>query len=859
MSQKRKHNAQLDLFDIRDRLSTAPCVLPLRNAVETWQAGGYKGITKTTRELLNFWFFNDHKLPNGTEFRYYHSQREAIETLIYVYEVEKIRNRKELLERFAVSGSIDRLPPYDDFARFCIKMATGSGKTKVMSLAIAWQYFNAVREDDENFAKTFLILAPNVIVFERLKTDFENGFIFRNDPLFPKHFEIFWDVDFYMRGDSERASSMGAVYLTNIQQFYERPNRGNNNEPEEITALLGEKPQTKKLEITDFDERIARRGGKLLVLNDEAHHTHDETNKWNNVIRRLHTQRPLAAQLDFSATPRYSKGALFAWTISDYPLKQAIIDGVVKRPLKGISRVEEAKSDQVTVRYEAFLTAGVERWKEYFEQLKDLKRKPVLFIMMNSTKEADEVANWLRTKYPALFSSDKTLVIHTDKKGEVSKKDLDLARKASREVDLPESPVNAIVSVLMLREGWDVKNVTVVVGLRPYTAKANILPEQTIGRGLRLMFRDISQGAYRERVDIIGNKAFLNFVEDLEKLEDIKFDTFEIGKDKLKIHTIMPVKEKKSKDIGVPELSPSLVRKKSLAEEIAQIDVMRFQINPLPLVAKEEEIKTFIYEGIDILTKEKLLEREYQIPPAQTPEEVIGYYARRIAHNLKLPSQFAALAPKIKEFFQKKAFGKTVDLYDPLTIKAMSTNVANYVVCKEFEKVLRDVIVQETEPELLTPAKLLSSTPPYPFSRKLFESDKTIFNFVACDNEFELDFAKFLHRSEDVIAFSKLPQQFGFYIPYTDTRANIRHYFPDFIVKISESEYWLIETKGREDVEVVLKDQAAKNWCANATELTEYEWHYLKVPQKEFEALNPESFEELQIALDHSNNIFDLK
>lgn len=856
MARKRKNVDQLDLLNVRERLSTAPCVIPLRHAVETWRAGGYKGVTKTTRELLNFWFFNDHKLPNGTEFAYYLSQREAFETLIYVYEVEKIRSRKELLERFAVSGSVDRLPPFDDFARFCIKMATGSGKTKVMSLAIAWQYFNAVREDDENFAKTFLILAPNVIVFERLKTDFENGFIFRTDPLFPKHFDIFWDMEFYMRGDSERASSTGAVYLTNIQQFYERPNRNNNDEPDEITAILGKKPQNKKLEITDFDERIARRDDLLMVLNDEAHHTHDETNEWNNVIRRLHTQRPLAAQLDFSATPRYSKGSLFSWTISDYPLKQAILDGVVKRPLKGISRVEEAKSDLVTVRYEAFLTAGVERWKEYFEQLKDLKRKPVLFIMMNSTKEADEVADWLRTKYPALFSGDKTLVIHTDKKGEVSKKDLDVARKASREVDLPDSPVNAIVSVLMLREGWDVKNVTVVVGLRPYTAKANILPEQTIGRGLRLMFRDISQGAYRERVDIIGNKAFLNFVEDLEKLEDIKFDTFEIGKDKLKIHTIMPVEEKKSKDIGVPELSPSLVRKKSLAEEIAQIEVMQFRINPLPLVAKEEEIKTFVYEGIDILTKEKLLEREYQIPPAQTPEEVIGYYARRIAQNLKLPSQFAALAPKIKEFFEKKAFGKTVDLYDPLTIKAMSTNVANYVVTKEFEKVLRDVIVQETEPELLTPAKLLSSTPPYPFSRKLYESDKTVFNYVACDNEFELEFAKFLHRSEDVLAYSKLPQQFGFSIPYTDTRANIRHYFPDFIVKLSEKEYWIIETKGREDIEVVLKDQAAQNWCANATELTEWDWHYLKVKQKDFEALHPESFHELRVALDHSNNLF---
>ena len=100
------------------------------------------------------------------------------------------------------------------------------------------------------------------------------------------------------------------------------------------------------------------------------------------------------------------------------------------------------------------------------------------------------------------------------------------------------------------------------------------------------------------------------------------------------------------------------MRKKSLAKEIAAIDVMKFSVNPLPLVEKQEEIKTFVYEGIDIITHEKLFEREYEIPPAQTPEEVIGYYSRRIAQNLKLPSQFATLAPKIREFFQKESFWK---------------------------------------------------------------------------------------------------------------------------------------------------------------------------------------------------------
>ena len=139
------------------------------------------------------------------------------------------------------------------------------------------------------------------------------------------------------------------------------------------------------------------------------------------------------------------------------------------------------------------------------------------------------------------------------------------------------------------------------------------------------------------------------------------------------------------------------------------------------------------------------------------------------------------------------------------------------------------------------------------FSKKLFESKKTVFNFVACDNEFELNFAKFLHHAEDISSFSKLPQQFGFSIQYTDTRANMRHYFPDFVVKISDSEYWIIETKGREDIEVELKDQAAQNWCNNATQLTKINWRYLKVNQNDFEKLHPDNFQELCIALARTN------
>jgi type III restriction enzyme len=839
---------QRDLLDITPHLRTAPCVPALREAVMAWRASGYKGTTETTRLLLNHWFNTDHKLKNGRRFEYHSSQRQAIETLIFVWEFEKVRSRKGLLERYAQSLKDVRLPPYDDFARYCIKMATGSGKTKVMSLAVVWQFMNAVRESDEiarDYAKTFLVIAPNVIVLERLKIDFAGGRVFRADPLIPKPLEIFWDFDCVMRGEGEKAHAEGTLFLTNIQQFYERGNGKKDGEPDIMTEMLGSKPPTQKLEISDFTDRIALREGYLLVINDEAHHTHDEDNEWNKIVRDLHTKTSLTAQLDFSATPRFQKGAIFPWTIYDYPLKQAIMDGIVKRPMKGVAKIQEAKSDIASVRYKAYLAAGVERWREYQEQLKSLKKKPILFIMLNDTDEADDVGDWLRTKYPSEFAGDKTLIIHTDKSGEVSKKDLEAAREVARRVDEDENPVNAIISVLMLREGWDVQNVTVVVGLRPYKAKANILPEQTIGRGLRLMFRDVPVG-YRERVDIIGNGKFLEFVEDLEKIEEVELETFQLGKDKLQILTIMPMAERAEFDIGLPSLTPSLIRKKSLAEEIAALDVMSFDCPVLPLKSGDTAEKTFKYEGYDIITLQKEIEREYVMPEPQTAQEVIGYYARRIAQEVKLPSQFAALAPKVREFFEQKAFGKTVDLDDHATIKAMSSNVAHYVCVQTFKKVLLNQAIAEQEPQLLGPDRPLSSTKPYPWSRPVYEARKCIFNLVACDNEFEKAFARFLDSAEDVKTFSKLPEVFGFAIDYTDG-GNLRSYYPDFMAVDREGTRWLLETKGQETEEVKHKDRAAALWCENATDLTDKTWKYLKVPQKEFEKLQPESLADVAV------------
>lgn len=263
MPRKRKRNVdQPDLLDAQ--VATAPCVPGIRDKVKVWRESAYKGVSDTTRILLNYWFYTDHRLSDGRTFKYHPFQREAIETLVYLYEVAKIRRHKSLVETFATRSDL-RLLQYDDFARYAVKMATGSGKTKVMSLAIAWQFFNAVAEARDDFAKTFLLIAPNVIVFERLRSDFEGGRIFRGDPIIPPELQIYWnDFQFYMRGEGERASSLGALYLTNVQQFYERQSNSG-DEPAELTAVMGPKPQAQTSTIDDFDKRIIDRGGPVVV------------------------------------------------------------------------------------------------------------------------------------------------------------------------------------------------------------------------------------------------------------------------------------------------------------------------------------------------------------------------------------------------------------------------------------------------------------------------------------------------------------------------------------------------------------------------------------------------------------------
>ena len=357
--------------------------------------------------------------------------------------------------------------------RLAIKMATGSGKTMAMSLCIVWSYFHALYEDDSPMATSFLVIAPNLIVFERLKSDFGDAATFRRDPLVPPEWAHDFDLTVLLQDDAAPVTARGVLYLTNVQRLYEpSTTRGKNKAaPNPVEAMLGPRVN-RDLDASAADalfQRIADRS-RVMVLNDEAHHVHDEKLKWNQTIERIHdelrTRTPddpgagVVSQLDYSATPKYEKGGVFRHVVVDYPLAQAVADGIVKTPVIGeVSGAKVELGDTSFQRNRQWLDVAVGRWRKFNEKLSPSGKRPVLFVMCENTLAADEAGDYLR-QLPD-FAGDQLLVIHTNRSGEITKDDLDLARRAARDVDAPGSRIRCIVSVLMLREGWDVRNVCV--------------------------------------------------------------------------------------------------------------------------------------------------------------------------------------------------------------------------------------------------------------------------------------------------------------------------------------------------------------------------------------------------------------
>jgi type III restriction enzyme len=820
----------------------------VRARVDAWRAQGYPGASPTTTRLLGFWFADDHRTLDGSPFRFYFCQREAVETVIYLSEIEPVRSMADLLE-FSDHGMILQ-PGESKRQRLAIKMATGSGKTMAMSLCIVWSYFHRLFEPGSPMATTFLVIAPNLIVFERLKSDFGDAATFRRDPLVPTEWEDDFDLTVMLQDDAAPVTSQGVLYLTNVQRLYEA-SAAKAAPANPVAAMIGPSVNAAAMTAPEpLSERIAQRG-RIMVLNDEAHHVHDEKLSWNQSIERLHlalraNSGPTAgvtSQLDFSATPKYEKGGLFRHTVVDYPLAQAVADGIVKTPVIGEVTNAKVELDQSTVmRNRQWLDVAVGRWRVFHEKLSPAGKQPVLFVMCENTQEADIAGAYLRNLED--FKGDRLLIIHTNRSGDVAKDDLDVARAAARDVDGPDSPIRCIVSVLMLREGWDVRNVCVIVALRPLSAANKILPEQALGRGLRRMTPPNS--GFDERVVVIEHQAFQNLWS-TELDGGLLLEKEDADKITVDAVTIFPDEGKRQYDIIIPQLTRALSHAENplAALEADAIPAPKHRLE-VPGVAPDEYVQ---YRGVHLIDQGVIESYEFRIPYPEDPSGVITYYTGRVAGEAgvaKLAGTFATLAPMVRDYLRTRLFEEPVELDDKTILRRLAENDAERLVINAFLKAIRELSITEREPTIEENALRVSQTPPFPWSKATVAGKRTIFNKTPVDSTLEARFAQFLDKATDVTAWAKLTMNTRFALEYIAKSGALRYYYPDFVMRLADDSCQIVETKGQEDLDVAFKDRRARRWCADATRLAGRVWAYEKVPQKLFDSFHGDTVASLR-------------
>lgn len=814
------------------RDSAAPLVQAIRTEVDAWRRDGYSGASATTKRLLEYWFGDEHEATPGEPFRYYFAQREAVESIIYLYEIARARSPEALTARFGVP-----IAATTEFPRYVVKMATGSGKTKVLSLVIAWAYLHATREPDSTLPATFLLIAPNVIVYERLRADFAHGAIFSTDPVVPPEWWDSFDLAVCLKGDPVPRGASGLLALTNIQALYERKAASPANP---VEAMVGPRPPAQPNAAEPLLTQVAARG-RVLVLNDEAHHLHDEVKADTGeplvavqTIARLHElSAGVVAQVDVSATPKTQQGQLFAEIVSDYPLTQAINDGIVKRPIIGeLGGALEQASDDAAVRYRTRIAAGVAKWREYRDLWEPTGRTPLLFVMAENTPAANQIAAHLQT-IPEL--AGRILNIHTRPgTGEITKADLDVAREAARRVDEADSPYAAIVSVLMLREGWDVRNVTVIVPLRAYSAKARILPEQTLGRGLRRVTPPDS--GVVERLVVIEHEAFRALWQDFCDDEGIDLDRGPAAEVRPQAIVIAVEPDRMGHDIEIPQLPRMISRSTGRLAHLTIDDVPSRQLR-LPDRLREESID---YTGRDMLSGEVVERASYPFPAVGGRDEVLAWYVATIERDARLTGQFHLLAPLVNDWVQRQAFGGPVDFDDPLVLQALAEPAVQEQVLAVFRQVLDDATLTAAPAPVGDVKGLqLSSTRPFLWSGETAVATRSVFCAQPCDSGLEARMVGFFDHCPDVAAFAKMAREVRFSLEYRNEDGRLAYYYPDFVVRMTDDAHLVIEAKGRTDLDVPHKDARARRWADDATTATGVRWQYFRIDEDIFDEYSP--------------------
>lgn len=913
-------------------------------------------VTPTTAELLRWWFGDD--ACQSRSLNFHAGQKQAILNAIVAHEVLDSPDLTDLYRQACADALLegDLLAEVTQakhaHPKYCLKMATGTGKTWVLQALLVWQMLNKTAamdegRDDPRFTRRFLVVAPGLIVYERLLDaflgkeqatggrDFSTSDFMRYADLFlppARRERVHQFVQSNLCTKAEiglKATGNGMIAVTNWHLLSEASEDAEALDAEEVLDAPGARPEPHVIagqvlplapgratgNALDVLDRRWARGNvlaflselpDLMVFNDEAHHIHEVKSagessevEWQKSLSRIAAGKGRRfVQVDFSATPyndvgsgRKRRKVYFPHIIVDFDLKSAMRQGLVKAlvldkrkelgalPLEFKAERDESNNPRLSEGQRVMLRAGLSKLRKLeadFGTL-DPQRHPKMLVVCEDTTVTPLVAEFLQDEG---LAAEDVLTVDSGKKAELGEKDWAPLRQHLFDVDRHAKP-RVIVSVLMLREGFDVSNICVIVPLR--SSQAQILLEQTIGRGLRLMWRDPEfadiKRENRERINageepgslidilsIVEHPAFQQFYDELISEGLVGTTGDDDGTDS-------------AGDVEAVELRdgyepydfalPFILREADETLEHAPIDV-----HALPMFSglTRAQLAGMLGKG-DTFTSQDLqsstLFGDYRVDGAVMHvsgyNELLSRLTRRVGQALSQPlpkgNRIAehlaspylqvntiALAEALDDYIRERLFGEAFEPFAEEHWRLLLLQPVIDHIVKVFGLALVNAEERATIGETEVRHRRLSEV-----SRLMMrastsmEVSKCIYarqGWPARNGGLERAFIEWAAADSGIEAFCKVSENRHDFarLRYVKDDGLPAFYFPDFMVRTGDAVY-LVETKSQQQTthpNVQRKLKAAATWCKRINELPPYdrsgrEWHYALIGESLFD------------------------
>lgn len=917
-----------------------------------WESGEFLDeVTPTTAGLLKYWFGENYVQNRFLNF--HKGQKQAILNTVYLHEILNIKSVLEIYEKCnsELLHKIDlemlgkekyRIPKY------AMKMATGTGKTWVMNAMFIWQYLN-VREERKRgeksgrFSSNFLLVAPGVIVYDRLldsylgkeridgSRDVETSDIFKNKELFlpPQYIQTikaFLQSSVVKKDEiGKKITSDGMIAITNwhLLMGKEESEEYTNplDDPSDVIAdIFPARPGTSAGNSLETLDGAYFRGGEieylagledLIVMNDEAHHIHE--NKTAGVVEEVEWQKSLNyiakgkstqfIQIDFSATPYDTTGSgqkrakhYFPHIVVDFDLKDAIGLGLVKMitidkrkelaslelDFKAIRDGDDNKGKVIALSdgQKVMIQAGLKKIEILESEFTafDETKYPKMLIMCEDTSVVPFVEEYLKTLD---IREEQMMSVHSDKKGDMKPAEWGELKQKLFNVDKLENP-KVIISVLMLREGFDVSNICVIVPLR--SSQASILLEQTIGRGLRLMWREPeyeslkkenlknvlvnkkAPNSYLDVLSIIEHPAFNQYYDDLIAEGTIGVDEGTGGGGSIGDMINVELKENyKEYDLYFPEI---------ISDEEEELMSPNLDVNSFAPYQSYtlEQLQSWIVKGEVFHSEEMTVKTnfgDYTISAdlfnATTYNEYLSKILTEITttlgrtkasgHSRKLPLMQInqpKLAGIIDIFVRTKLFGcefnpfidenwRILMLKGTKITQHIIKEISRAVYNMQNETIISKAVIKKTYFSTISPLRMREK-----YSLNL---EKTIYqraSFPPNSGGFEKSFLEFLDNDSKVLKFIKIDEYKHLFarVFYFRDDGYMGWYSPDFMVETKNNTY-LIETKADNNLKnanVKQKQKATLDFVRRINNLDDdlrdnKTWAYLLLGETQFYSL----------------------